>query len=125
MNMQGCVIFLEPDQAETFFQESLKPDIEALRRRDVFLDSLEKELLWHTDGLDLVAEIPDIDLPSVNSLEYKGVSILQSIAWNVTVGSNLGNIEYEPKCGIKNTVCVPLDNTSGEFVANQATSFAA
>lgn len=48
-----------------FFEEAMRPDIEELKRRDAFLTRLQQECPIQTDGMDLITEIPDVDVATL------------------------------------------------------------
>lgn len=61
----GCTIPLEHDQAQSFFESAKHPDIDELTRRDQFLQRVKKELPYRTEGADIIATIPDIDIDAL------------------------------------------------------------
>lgn len=85
----GCTIPLEHDQAQRFFESAKHPDIDELTRRDQFLQRVKKELPYHTEGTDIIATIPDIDIDALLNMgkekyastpsRYMMVSVLEEL----------------------------------------------
>lgn len=69
MNEYGSTIRLQHEYAARFFEEAMNPDLEELRQRDAFFAILEQECPVHTEGTDLVSEIPDIDVAALLGLK--------------------------------------------------------
>ena len=61
----GCTIPLEHDQAQSFYESAMHPDIDELTRRDQFLQRVKRELPYRTEGTDIIATIPDIDIDAL------------------------------------------------------------
>ena len=63
--MYGCTVWLKHNEIELFYEKARKPDMKELARRDRFLEQIKREGSFRTDGADLVAEIPDIDIDTL------------------------------------------------------------
>ena len=65
MSSNSCRVYLQHEYAHNFFYSALHPNVDELRRRDAFFAELENTFRYWSDGSDLVAEIPDIDVASL------------------------------------------------------------
>lgn len=65
MRDYGCTVLLQHNEAKAFFEEAMHPDLEALQRRDRFLEEIQRTLHPRKEGTDLVATIPDIDIAAL------------------------------------------------------------
>ena len=82
----GCTIPLEHDQAQSFYESAMHPDIDELTRRDQFLQRVKRELPYRTD---IIATIPDIDIDALLNMgkekyastpsRYMMVSVLEEL----------------------------------------------
>lgn len=72
MTQSSCTIYLQNEYASQFFEQAMCPDIEELRQRDDFLESVERELHVRRDGADLIADIPDIRIGELEIWEGVG-----------------------------------------------------
>ena len=61
--MNAYRISLQHDYAASFFEEALHPSVAELRQRDAFLEELDTAIPNEIIGTNIVAEIPDIELP--------------------------------------------------------------
>jgi len=73
MNIHYSTIYLQHEYALHFFEEAIHPDIEELKRRDSFFESLQQEYSIRVEGTDLIFTIPDINISML--LQNKYVSI--------------------------------------------------
>lgn len=101
--MYGCRIELQHDQAQTFFEEALHPDMEELQRRDAFFEQLEEEMDYQIDGANITIEIPDVD---IDALLNEGKAYIQTdnflyvSALNITDGVESQDHAYTIKASI-------------------------
>lgn len=65
MGGYSCTVRLQHTYAQSFFDAAMHPDLDELQRRDDFLAELEAAYPIHTEGTDIVAEIPDIDITAL------------------------------------------------------------
>lgn len=76
MRESNCVIRIEHEYAQSFFDEAMHPDLDELRRRDAFLAELEETCPVHIEKEDFVVEISEIDIISLLSEPETGGYIL-------------------------------------------------
>lgn len=93
MNMYGSTILLQHEYAQSFFEEAMCPDIEELERRDAFLTRLQQECPIHTEGTDLVTEIPDVDIAMLLSDKSSYVSVNVSSYHKISI-NEIDNEKY-------------------------------
>ena len=67
MRSYGTFLPIQHEQAQQFFEEARRPNLEAIRRRDAFLERLERECPYRREGSGLVMEIPDLDIPGLTA----------------------------------------------------------
>ena len=60
-----------------FYHDIICPDFESIARRDAFIDEANKNSPYSHEGDDLVAIIPDVELPEIRDeeIDYKYVKM--------------------------------------------------
>lgn len=66
---QSCRIYLQPDYAETFFNNALHPNYDYLSSRDEFIARESEVHPYWMEGDRVVTEIPDIDWDALEGIK--------------------------------------------------------
>ena len=78
-NNSSCNFYLKYGRAQAFYEEAFHPNLDALKRRDDFINTANREQPYWHEGKDLVSEIPDIDIDTLlaQKIEYQNVFVLE------------------------------------------------
>lgn len=58
-------ILLEHERAKEFFEQTMHPDLDELRRRDAAIAKMNAECPIRVEGTSIIVDIPDIDIASI------------------------------------------------------------
>lgn len=128
-------ITLNTAETKSFFSDIIHPDIEALKKRDVFLESTKSWTIKHHSNGSTILEIPDLKLPELSSLSltaknmqdnyvpYLEKKVFKTFSTHVKELSDLITSKYTDKhyseieSSSVNCVvfCLPVLNSSTKF----------
>ena len=65
MMEHGCMVWLDHNYIQDFYDSVNRPNIDELNQRDLFLQQIMQEVPYRMEGTDIVASIPDIDISAL------------------------------------------------------------
>lgn len=96
----GCMVWLDHNHVQDFYESANNPNIDELNRRDLFLQRISQEVPYRMEGADIVVNIPDIDISALTSTPldvYKQIyNMYMTFLPEQEVQKSINSYSFEP-----------------------------